>query len=347
MAARVLRRGLAQQRVVLTERAAGNPKATCFALEHDAPIPELRDGTVLVKNRFVAVEPAMKGWISNVVNYASVPTGSTMFAFGVGEVVASALDGVEPGAVVAGRTGWQEYGVADPREPMFRVVDDAGDGVPLSTSLGVLGINGLTAYLALHKLGRPQAGETVLCSTAAGSVGSAVGQLAKRAGCRTVGIAGGAEKVQLCTEAFGYDAAVDYKAHDDLGAAVAAACPDGVDVFYDMVGGDTLDAVLPLLNVGARVAIVGTAGTAAWDPPPTGLRPERNVLVKRATLSGFLVFDHASEFPAALEDLSAMVKDGSLAYREDIRTGLASAPQALEELYEGKNLGKMIIDLGE
>ena len=126
-----------------------------------------------------------------------------------------------------------------------------------------------------------------------------------------------------------------------------ACCRYSLSAADDMVGGDTLDAVLPLLNVGARVAIVGTAGTAAWDPPPTGLRPERNVLVKRATLSGFLVFDHASEFPTALEDLSAMVKDGSLAYREDIRTGLASAPQALEELYEGKNLGKMIIDLGE
>ncbi|EGB07336.1 hypothetical protein AURANDRAFT_59128 [Aureococcus anophagefferens] len=291
----------------------------------------------------------MKGWISTVQNYASVPTGDTMFAFGVGEVVASALDGVAVGALVAGRTGWQEYGaaprIADPAEPLFRVVDEAT--APPSLALGVLGINGLTAYLGLREVGRPKAGETVLCSTAAGAVGaarrSAVGQLAKRAGCRAVGVAGGAAKAALCVDAFAYDACVDYKATGDLGAAVAAACPDGIDVFYDMVGGDQLDAVAPLLNVGARVVVVGTAGTAAWSPPPRGLRLERHLLVKRASMAGFLVFDHAAAFPAALDDLARLVADGSLVHREEVRRGLAAAPRALEDIYRGANAGKLII----
>jgi len=241
---------------------------------------------------------------------------------------------------------------------LFRVVDEAT--APPSLALGVLGINGLTAYLGLREVGRPKAGETVLCSTAAGAVGaarrrargictpglfvgSAVGQLAKRAGCRAVGVAGGAAKAALCVDAFAYDACVDYKATDDLGAAVAAECPDGVDVFYDMVGGDQLDAVAPLLNVGARVVVVGTAGTAAWSPPPRGLRLERHLLVKRASMAGFLVFDHAAAFPAALDDLARLVADGSLAHREEVRRGLAAAPRALEDIYRGANAGKLII----
>ena len=305
-----------QSRVVLSERATGNPLASNFALDTAGPIPELRENTCLVKNEFVSVDPAMKGWISSAVNYASVPTDGTMFAFGVGKVVATALPGVEVGDIVTGRTGWQEYGIADPLEPMFRKVEGVPDGHPLSCKstrspnhnfdiqrapdrlrvvaavLGVLGINGLTAYFGLHKLGRPEPGQTVLVSTAAGAVGSAVGQLAAAAGCRVVGLAGGPAKASLCTTEFGYSSCIDYKAHADdasLEAALTEACPDGVDVFYDMVGGLTLDTVLPLLNVGGRVAIVGTAATAAWIPPPLGPRLERTVLVKRCALQGFLV----------------------------------------------------------
>ena len=170
-----------------------------------------------------------------------------------------------------------------------------------------------------------------------------MGQLAKRAGCRAVGVAGGAAKAALCVDAFAYDACVDYKATGDLAAAVAAVCPDGVDVFYDMVGGDQLDAVAPLLNVGARVVVVGTAGTAAWSPPPRGLRLERHLLVKRASMAGFLVFDHAAAFPAALDDLARLVADGSLVHREEVRRGLAAAPRALEDIYRGANAGKLII----
>lgn len=334
-----------QTRVVLRERATGTPTAAHFAVETDAPVPDCREGTCLVRNRFVGVEPAMKGWISTAQNYASVPTGATMAAFGVGDVVASRLDGVAVGAVVAGRTGWQEFGVADPREPLFRVVDDVPAGHAESTALGVLGINGLTAYLGLEAA-RPAEGETVLVSTAAGAVGSAVGQLARSAGCRAVGVAGGAAKAALCVDAFGYDACVDYRARaGDLGAALAAACPRGVDVFYDMVGGAVLDAALPVLNAGARVMVVGTAGTASWDPPPLGPRVERRVLVQRATLRGFLVFDHAARFPAALDDLAAMVASGALAYREDVRVGLAAAPAALADLYAGANAGKVVISV--
>ena len=350
--------GSRNPRVILAERATANPLASHFAYEPEhAEIPAVPEGSCLVKNAFVSVDPAMKGWISTATNYASVPTGDTMAAFGVGEVVESRLDGVEAGDIVTGRTGWQQYGLADPAQPMFRRVAGVPSGHGLSTVLGVLGINGLTAYFGLRKLGRPEAGQTVLCSTAAGAVGSAVGQLAAAAGCRVVGLAGGAEKVALCTEEFGYSAAVDYKAvagqqtkssggvsgEGALAAALAEACPDGIDVYYDMVGGEVLDTVLPMLNVGGRVVVVGTAATAAWLPPPLGPRLERTVLVKRCAISGFLVFDHAAEFPEALEVLDGMVGDGTLTYREEVRNGLAACPQALADLYTGANTGKMVV----
>ena len=379
-----LRRGFSalpttQQRVVLAERAAANPLASQFVVEHNAPLPELREGTVLVRNRFVSVEPAMKGWISTVQNYASVPTGDTMFAFGVGEVVASALDGVAVGALVAGRTGWQEYGAA-PRRATSRtrkrdVRRHRGPGgalVPRRRRGHGAAVAGArrAGHQRPHGLPRPPRGrppegrrdralldgrgrrrrrpassEGALArpDTRRRSAGSAVGQLAKRAGCRAVGVAGGAAKAALCVDAFAYDACVDYKATGDLAAAVAAVCSDGVDVFYDMVGGDQLDAVAPLLNVGARVVVVGTAGTAAWSPPPRGLRLERHLLVKRASMAGFLVFDHAAAFPAALDDLARLVADGSLVHREEVRRGLAAAPRALEDIYRGANAGKLII----
>lgn len=336
-----------QTRVVLRERAAGNPEAKHFAVETDAPVPALRTGTVLVKNAFVGVEPAMKGWISTSQNYASVPVGATMAAFGVGRVVASDLDGVAVGDLVAGRTGWQEYGIADPSEPLFRKVEALPARCAESVALGALGINGLTAYLGLETTA-PKKGETVLVSTASGGVGSAVGQLARAAGCRAVGLAGGPEKAARCVSDYGYSAAVDYRSRavadaDGLRAAIADACPDGIDVFYDMVGGRVLDAVVPLLNVGGRVLVVGTAGTAAWSPPPLGNRLERNLLVQRSSMAGFLVFDHADRFPGALADLGAMIGAGDLAYDEDVRPGLAAAPAALADLYAGANTGRVLI----
>jgi NADPH-dependent curcumin reductase CurA len=209
----------------------------------------------------------------------------------------------------------------------------------------VLGLNGLTAYFGFLDVGQPKPGDTVVVSTAAGSVGSAVGQIAKIMGCRTVGIAGGPGKVRQCLEEFGYDAAIDYKATNDLGAAVAEACPKGVDVYYDNTSGAISDAVLRNLAMGARIIICGTASVASWDPWPTGPRPERHILVKRARMQGVLIFDYAHRYPEALARLAQWVREGKLGYAEDILDGLEAAPDAIAGLYRGENRGKRLIRL--
>ncbi len=326
--------------VILKERATGLPTPELFELtEGDAPVPG--DGEVLINNIYVTADPGMKGWISKARNYASVETGTTMHSFSVGVVVESNSSDIQEGDVVTANTGWAEYAVADPARPTFRKVDP-NDG-PLSTALGILGINGFTAYFGLLEVGQPRAGDTVLVSTAAGAVGSAVGQIAKIKGCRTVGIAGGAEKTALCTDVFGFDSAIDYKAVDDLDAAIRQACPDGVDVYYDNVGGETLDIVLGQVNLHGRVVICGTASTDAWIPQPSGLRPERNLLVNRIRMEGFLTFDFADRYGEAHADLSTWVRDGEIQYREDIVDGLENAGAALAGLYAGRNMGRQLI----
>lgn len=328
------------RRIILKARATGLPGPENFELvEDDAPAPG--DGQVLVRNHFVSVDPAMKGWISEAKNYASVETGSTMRAFGVGEVIESRNPDLKPGDHVCGMTGWQEYGIAEESQPFFRKVDPA-DG-PISAALGIYGISGLTAWFGLLDIGMPKAGETLVVSTAAGAVGSAVGQIGKIKGCRTIGIAGGPVKTALCTSEFSYDEAIDYKSENDLAGALKAACPDGIDIYYDNVGGATLDTVMTLLNVGARIIICGTAATASWSPPPQGMRLERAILVARAKVQGFIIFDYADRFPQALDELRGWVHSGRLVWREDVAEGLENAPGALGSLYRGANMGRMIV----
>ncbi len=328
------------RRVILKTRATGLPTPDLFDIvEDDAPEPG--DGELLIHSIYVTADPGMKGWISIAKNYASVETGATMNSFGLGVVVQSRHPDYAEGDIVTSRTGWQEYSIATPDDFAFRKVDPAVG--PISTALGVLGVNGITAYFGLLDVGQPKAGETVVVSTAAGAVGSAVGQIAKIKGCRTVGIAGGPEKVALCKDEFGYDDAIDYKATDDLGAALQAACPEGIDVYYDSVGGDTFDTMLGLLNLHGRVVVCGTAATEGWVPPPTGLRPERHILVSRLRIQGFIVFDYAERYPEALADLSQWLAEGKLNYREDIAEGLENAPGALAGLYEGQNKGRQLI----
>lgn len=328
------------RRIVLKKRAAALPGPEHFELlEDEAPDPA--DGQVLVRNQFVSVDPAMKGWISVAKNYASVEIGETMRAFGVGDVIKSRIEGIETGDLICGATGWQDFGLADPSQPFFRKVDRS-DG-PISTALGIFGISGLTAWHGLLKIGKPKAGETVVVSTAAGAVGSAVGQIARIHGCRTVGIAGGPKKVALCRDAFRYDEAIDYRNSPDLTAELAAACPHGIDIYYDNVGGQILDTVMSRINTGARIVICGTAATASWDPPPLGNRLERSILVARATMSGFIILDHSDEFPEALSELRQWVSEGRIKWREDVIEGLDNAPSALASLYQGANNGRMVI----
>ncbi len=329
----------ANRQVVLKSRPAGIPQAENFELI-EAPLPALADGQVLVHNLYVTAEPAMRGWVSAVANYSEpVPIGGVMRSPAVGRVAESRHPDYEPGELVTGMFGWQAYAAVDAKTITRKV---PADGPPISTALGVLGLNGLTAYFALLEVGQPKKGETVVVSTAAGAVGSCVGQIAKLKGCRSVGITGGAEKVRLCREEFGYDAAIDYKA-GQLDAALAQACPEGLDVYFDNTAGPISDAVMQHLRPGARIVICGTASISSWDPWPAGPRIERHLLVKRARMQGFLIFDYAPRFPEALAALTEWVRAGKIRYREDILEGLEQAPGSIAGLYRGENLGKRII----
>jgi NADPH-dependent curcumin reductase CurA len=331
------------RQVRLKSRPPGIPQAENFEIV-ETPVPEPADGEVLVRNLYLSVEPAMRGWVSAVANYAEpVAIGAVMRSLSSGRVVASRDAAYKAGDLVTGWLGWQEYACVRPQAIQRKLPPS---GPPLSTSLGVLGLNGLTAYFGLLEIGRPKAGQTVVVSTAAGAVGSCVGQIAKIKGCRAVGIAGGTGKTKLCIEVFGYDAAIDYKA-DDLDQALSAACPDGVDIYFDNTAGAISDAVLKHLAVGARVIVCGTASVASWSPAPQGPRVERHLLVKRASMQGLLVMDHEARYPGALEELSRWVSADQLRYREDILQGLEQAPGAIAGLYRGENLGKRLIRLEE
>jgi NADPH-dependent curcumin reductase CurA len=262
-----------------------------------------------------------------------------MRAGAVGRVEVSRHPDFRVGDHVAGMFGWQDY-VALPGKSIQRKITETD--LPVSTALGVLGMNGVTAYFGLLDIGQPKPGETVVVSTAAGAVGSCVGQIAKIMGCRTVGIAGGPDKVRLCRDEYGYDAAIDYKA-GGLDAALAAACPNGVDVYFDNTAGAISDAVMQRLRVGARVVICGTASIPNWVPVPPGPRVERQLLVKRARMQGLLVLDYASRYPEARRELAKWVRAGLIRYREDILDGIEHAPGAIAGLYRGENMGKRLI----
>jgi hypothetical protein len=328
------------RQVWLRSRPTGIPQAGDFELREVA-LPPIEDGAILVQNRFLSADPAMRGWITDNNNYASrIEIGDTIRAFAAGEVVESRNDAYAVGDQVMGVFGWQEYAAVTPAQ-VWRKVGERD--LPLSLSLGVLGLNGLTAFFGLLDVLHPEAGETVVVSTAAGSVGSAVGQIAKIRGCRVVGITGGTEKVHQCLDEFGYDAAIDYKATDDLDAALVTHCPNGIDAFFDNTSGAIHDAVLRHINLHARIAICGTASIPSWEPWNHGPRPERHLLVKRATMQGFLTADYVARFDEAISALAEWVRQGRLTYREDIHEGIESAPGSIEKLYSGDNAGKLII----
>lgn len=331
----------ANRQVILVARPTGVAQAEHFEIRSNFARPP-GEGELLVRNRFLSVEPAMRGWIADAGNYSDpVAIGAVMRSLAAGEVVASNVAAYAPGDKVAGWFGWQDYATVGAEAVVRKVTED---DLPLSLSLGVLGINGVTALLALTRIGQPAPGETVLVSTAAGAVGSAVGQIAKILGCRTVGIAGGEDKIRSCIDDYGYDAAIDYRA-DGLAAAIARHCSDGVDVYFDNVAGRIADTVMPLLAIRARVVVCGTASIGDWSVWPTGPRVERHLLVKRARMEGFVIFDHADRYQSAVDQLAAWVREGRLRYREDVLDGIEQAPDALAGLYRGENAGKRIIRL--
>lgn len=336
-------RSISNRQVVLKSRPVGIPQAEHFEIR-SAAVPELEDGQFLVKNLFLSVDPAMRGWVNAAANYSEpVGLGEVMRSFATGRVIRSRHSSYPEGALVMGLLGWQDYAVTD-GSPVKRIIKETD--LPLSLSLGVLGLNGLTAYFALKTLGEPKAGETIVVSTAAGAVGSIVGQLARQQGCRTVGITGGKVKRELCLNEFQFDAAIDYR-EPGLDDALRAACPDGIDIYHDNTSGPITDAVLRQINRNARIIICGTASIANWDPWPDGPRVERHLLVKRARMAGFLASDHEDRYDEAVSHLAAMVRSGDLHYREEILDGLEAAPGSIADLYQGKNLGKRLIRLGD
>jgi NADPH-dependent curcumin reductase CurA len=331
---------LINRQVILSSRPEGLPEPRHFHIV-ESPVAAVEVGQLRVRNLYLSVDPAMRGWVNAAANYSDpVPIGSVMRSFATGRVEESRHQQFKPGDFVTGLFGWQEYAIVS--ADSARAVTEID--LPLSTSLGVLGLNGLTAFAGLLEVGRPKPGETVVVSTAAGAVGSLVGQLAKLNGCRAVGIAGGPSKVALCLSEFRFDQAIDYKA-GDLEGALAAACPDGVDVYFDNTSGAISDVVVRRLNLGARVVVCGTASIARWDPLPQGPRIERILLTRRASMHGLLALDYEHKRPAAMRLLATGIRNGSIRYREEILEGLEEAPGAIPRLYRGENMGKLLIRL--
>jgi len=334
------------QQVRLKSRPVGVPQAEHFELVRE-PVGEPGPGQVLVRIAFVSVDPAMRGWVNAAANYAQpVPVGGVMKSYAVGRIAASRHPGWREGEIVTGLFGWQQWAVVD-ASAIERRLDPAmlGD-LPLSAALGVLGLNGVTAYFGLIEVAQPRPGQTVVVSSGAGSVGSCVGQIAKLAGCRTVSIAGGAKKVELARDFFGFDASVDYKA-DDFGAQLKRACPEGVDVYFDNTSGPITDAVMGMLNTRARVVVCGTVAHTEWNPPPLGPRVERQLLVTRSRIEGFIAPDYQHRWEEAYRILARWLREGRIRVLEEVLEGLEMAPGSIAGLYRGDNIGKRVIRVAQ
>jgi NADPH-dependent curcumin reductase CurA len=327
------------RQVTLAARPEGFPKETDFALvEREVPSPG--PGEVLVRAQWLSLDPYMRGRMSAARSYAK-PTeiGEPMTGQVVGEVVESEDGRFAPGDTVVGQLGWQDYAVA--RAGTLRKLDPGL--APPQTALHVLGATGLTAYFGLFDVGKAKPGDTVVVSAAAGAVGQVVGQLARIAGCGpVVGIAGGPEKVRDLTEVYGYDVGVDYKA-DDVNARLKEACPDGVDVYFDNVGGALSETVFRRLALGARVAVCGQVSQYNLAEPELAPRNLGFLIVFRARLEGFLIYDYAHRYPEGLARLGRWLAEGKLTYREDVTEGLENAPRAFIGMLRGENRGKALV----
>lgn len=324
------------RQILLKSRPEGAPTTANFEAV-DAPMPTIGQGDVLRRTLLLSLDPYMRGRMSDAPSYAPpVEVGAPMCGHTVSEVVESKNPAFAAGDVVLGYDGWQQYGVSSGKE--LRKLDRS---VPVSTALGVLGMPGMTAYVGLLDIGQPKPGETVVVSAASGAVGSVVGQLAKIKGCRAVGIAGSKDKCRYVVDELGFDACINYKT-DDLKAALRAACPDRIDIYFENVGGAVLAAVLKRLNRGARIPLCGLIAeyNATANPSGPNLRP---LIVYRAMIKGFLVSDHADRGPAFLQEMTPLVRDGRINYREDVAEGLDAAPSAFLGLLEGRNFGKQIV----
>ena len=324
---------------VLASRPTGIPEESNFNLIK-TPIPALKDGEFLARAMYISVDPYMRGRISQAKSYAAgVEIGGVMVAGGVARVVESKNPNFAVGDIVDPYMGWQEYVVSNGRG--LRKLNPAI--APVSTALGVLGTTGLTAYFGLLDICNPKAGETVVVSGAAGAVGSIVGQIAKLKGCKTVGIAGGDDKVEWILKDCGYDAAFNYKTTANYGAKLKELCPNGIDIYFDNVGGTITDAVFMQINTAARLSICGQISQYNNAKPEMGPRLLGMLIVARAKVQGFLVTDYMPRFVEGLTEMSSWLRDGKLKYREDIVDGFENLPKAFIGLFHGENTGKRIV----
>jgi NADPH-dependent curcumin reductase CurA len=330
------------RRFLLRERPAERIVPATFELVEE-PVPAIGEGEALVRTELISLDPTNRAWISETPTYLPpVALGEVMRALGLGRVVESKHPGYREGQLVQGLIGWQEFAVASDSAPLLKIAEV--EGASTSAYLGVLGMTGLTAWVGINDIGKPQEGETVVVSAAAGAVGSVAGQLAKSRGARVVGIAGGPEKTGLISEQLGFDAAVDYKAsdwHDQL----VEATPDGIDVDFENVGGEIMEAVFARLNLRARVALCGLISGYNDTEPPRGPRSFGSLLVNRVTLQGFIVLDHFDRAPEAIAEMAALMADGRLQPLETVVEGFEQLPTAINMLFDGANVGKLVVKL--
>lgn len=327
------------RRVLLVEKPSGKLGSEHFKLSQGG-IPEPKDGEALLRVRYISLDAANRAWMHGATYRAAVETNTVMAGGGIAEVIASKSPALKPGDIVFGDTGWQDY-AAVPAKQLSKMPKLE----PMTHLLSIYGIAGLTAYFGLLDVGRPKAGETVVVSAAAGSVGSIVGQIAKLKGCRVVGIAGGKAKCDWLTGELGFDAAVDYK-NGAVFKALKAAAPGGIDVYFDNVGGDILEACIAQMNLRGRIACCGAISQYDGAPAATGPRGVPGlIVVKRLTMQGFIVMDYMAQRDAALKDLQEWVASGQIKVQEDVIDGLENTPAALIGLLAGENRGKRMVRL--
>jgi hypothetical protein len=333
------------RQILLDNRPQGEATTSNFRLV-SVQTPELSEGQVLVRHHYLSLDPYMRGRMNDGKSYAQPqPLGEVMIGGTVGEVLQSRHPRFQPGDAVVGMGGWQEYSVVDADQPgLLRKVDTTH--VPLSYYLGAVGMPGVTAWYGLTQIIAPQAGETVVVSAASGAVGSAFAAVAKARGCRVVGIAGGPDKCRYAQEELHFDACIDYRQHPDIKSmaqALKAACPQGIDGYFENVGGYLLDAVLLRANAFARIAVCGMI--AGYDGQPLPLQNPALILVNRLKVQGFIVSEHMDLWPQALRELGTLVAQGKLRPRESIAQGIDSAPEAFLGLLKGRNFGKQLVKL--
>jgi NADPH-dependent curcumin reductase CurA len=329
------------RKIVLVRRPKGEVTPDCLKLAEE-PAPAPAEGEALVRNLYLSLDPTQQGWMKYDTYLPAIPLGEVVRSAGVGEVIESRSPLYTKGQLVTGLVGWQEYSIADGGGRRMNAVPV---GISPEDAVSVFGITGLTAYFGLLDVGRPKAGETVVVSGAAGATGSVVGQIAKISGCRAVGIAGGPDKCRFLVRELGYDAAIDYK-NEDVGAALAAACPKGVDVYFDNVGGAILDAVLLQLNRNARISLCGAISGYTEEQAPPGPRNLMMLILKHAHMEGFLVLDYVARFPEAIAAMAKWKAEGKLRSKVDVVDGIENTPAAFQRLFTGGNTGKLLVRVG-